>query len=239
MAREVERRVPGLATSKWWKEERHGIFLDYNQNAKDRTVASAYSVRPTPDARVSAPLRWDEIADCDPRDFTLRTMAARFAAVGDRHAGIDGHAGSLETLLELSAKQERDGHGDAPWPPHYRKQAGEGPRVAPSRRRASIHPLIEIARSRDKTSALAGVDRWKGRHPEAAAHLQPADVLVDAMRGRFRTWTRVRINLQHVPEALRPPKEPLDPNEDLNDWHDAPPDWSGRRRSRKAKEPTE
>src|SRR6187399_2283932 len=204
LARDVERRVPDLATSKWWKEERHGVFLDYNQNAKDRTVASAYSVRPTADARVSAPLGWDEIAECDPRDFTLRTMPGRFAAVGDRHAGIDRHAGSLETLLELSARQEREGLGDAPWPPHYRKQAGEGPRVAPSKRRTPVHPLIEIGRSRDKSAALAGVERWKSRHPDAAVHLQPADVLVDAMRGRFRTWTRVRINLQHVPGEIRP-----------------------------------
>jgi DNA ligase D-like protein (predicted polymerase) len=218
MAREVERRAPGLATSKWWKEERQGVFLDYNQNAKDRTVASAYSVRPTPDARVSAPLTWAEISDCDPRDFTLRTMIARYAAVGDRHQEIDSHPGSLDTLLELSARQERDGQGDAPWPPHYRKQSGEGPRVAPSRRRASAHPLIEIGRSRDKAAALAGVDRWKVRHPEAAAHLQPADVLVDAMRGRFRTWTRVRINLQHVPDGLRPPQEALDPDDNVNDW---------------------
>ena len=218
MARDVERRVPQLATSKWWKEERHGVFLDYNQNAKDRTVASAYSVRPTADARVSAPLAWDEITDCDPRDFTLRTMPQRFAAGGDRHAGIDQHAGSLEMLLELSARQERGGLGDAPWPPHYRKQAGEGPRVAPSKRRTPVHPLIEIARSRDKSEALAGVERWKARHPEAATHLQPADILVDAMRGRFRTWTRVRLNLQHVPEAVRPPQEALDPDDDVNDW---------------------
>src|SRR5687767_1370230 len=124
-AREVERRAPALATSKWWKEERHGVFLDYNQNAKDRTVAAAYSVRPKPDARVSAPLAWDEVASCDPRDFTLATMPARFGAVGDRHSGIDDRAGSLEALLELSSRQERDGLGDAPWPPHYRKQAGE------------------------------------------------------------------------------------------------------------------
>jgi bifunctional non-homologous end joining protein LigD len=233
MAREVERRVPQLATSKWWKEERHGVFLDYNQNAKDRTVASAYSVRPTPDARVSAPLAWDEIADCDPRDFTLRTMPQRFAAAGDRHALIDQHAGSLEALLELSARQERDGLGDAPWPPHYRKQAGEGPRVAPSkRRRTPVHPLIEIGRSRDKGAALAGVERWKSRHPGAAAHLQPADILVDAMRGRFRTWTRVRINLQHVPEDARPPQEALDPDDNVNDWEGTPGDWPRRRPSR-------
>jgi DNA ligase D-like protein (predicted polymerase) len=222
IAREVERRAPQLATSKWWKEERHGVFLDYNQNAKDRTVASAYSVRPTVDARVSAPLAWDEIPDCDPRDFTLRTMPERFAALGDRHANIDRHAGSLDRLLELSAQHEREGLGDAPWPPHYRKQAGEGPRVAPSRRRTPVHPLIEIGRSRDKSAALAGVERWKSRHPDAASHLQPADVLVDAMRGRFRTWTRVRINLQHVPEPLRQQQEPLDPDDDVNDWGGMP-----------------
>jgi len=134
-AREVEGRVPSLATSKWWKEERHGVFLDYNQNAKDRTVAAAYSVRPKPDARVSAPLAWDEVADCDPRDFTLKTMPARFADVGDRHEPIDRHVCSLDALLELSTRQEREGQGDAPWPPHYRKQADEPPRVRPSRRR--------------------------------------------------------------------------------------------------------
>jgi bifunctional non-homologous end joining protein LigD len=224
LAREVERRAPALATSKWWKEERHGVFLDYNQNAKDRTVASAYSIRPRPDARVSAPLAWDEIADCEPADFTLQTMAARVASVGDRHAGIDAAACSLDTLIELSARQEKEGLGDAPWPPHYKKQPGEAPRVAPSKRRVPKFPLIEIARSRSKTDALAGVERWKARHPEAAAHLQPADVLVDAMRGRHRTWTRIRINLQHVPETIRPPQEALDPDDDVNDWADATPE---------------
>jgi hypothetical protein len=213
-AREVERRAPSLATSKWWKEERHGVFLDYNQNAKDRTVAAAYSVRPTPDARVSAPLAWEEIAGCDPRDFTLATMPARFAAVGHRHAGMDGSACSLEPLLDLAARHEREGLGDAPWPPHYRKQAGEPARVQPSRRRTPRFPLIEIGRAKKKEDALGGVERWRARHPEAASHLQPADILVDAMRGRFHTWTRVRINLQHVPEALRPPQEPLDPDDD-------------------------
>jgi bifunctional non-homologous end joining protein LigD len=221
LAREVERRAPSLATSKWWKEERHGVFLDYNQNAKDRTIASAYSVRPKPDARVSAPLDWDEVAVCQPADFTLGTMPARFAEVGDRHAAMDAHAGSLDTLLELSARHEREGQGDAPWPPHYRKQPGEGPRVAPSRRRTPVHPLVEIGRARKKDDALAGVERWKARHPAVASHLEPADVLVDAMRGRHRTWTRVRVNLQHVPEALRPAQEPLDPDENLAD------DWSG------------
>ena len=220
LAREVERRAPALATSAWWKEERHGVFLDYNQNAKDRTVCSAYSVRPRPDARVSAPMTWEELSECRPQDFTLRTMPARFAKIGDRHADIDLHPCSLEPLLELSARQEAEGLGDAPWPPHYEKQAGEPPRVQPSKRkgaakstgrRVSTRPLIEIGRAKKKEDALAGVERWKARHPEAAAHLQPADVLVDSMRGRNTTWTRVRVNLEHVPEALRPPQEPLDP----------------------------
>jgi bifunctional non-homologous end joining protein LigD len=213
LAREVERRAPALATSKWWKEERHGVFVDYNQNAKDRTIAGAYSVRPTPDARVSAPLVWSEVAACDPHDFTLATMPKRFAEVGDRHHGIDERSCSLESLLELSARQERDGLGDAPWPPHYRKQQGEPARVQPSRRRQSKHPLIEIGRARRKEDALAGLERWRARHPDAAAHLAPADVLVDSMRGRFHTWTRVRVNLQHVPVEQRPPQEPLDPDD--------------------------
>jgi len=202
------------------------VFLDYNQNAKDRTIAAAYSVRPTPDARVSAPLAWDEVADCNPHDFTLATMPARFAA-GDPHAAMDDDACSLESLLELSARHERDGLGDAPWPPHYRKQEGEPARVQPSKRRTarsptgrrvSTKPLVEIGRSRDKAQALAGVERWKARHPEAAAHLEPKDVLVDAMRGRFATWTRVRINLEHVPEDQRPAQEPLDPDDTPDDW---------------------
>jgi len=213
LAREVERRAPDLATSKWWKEERHGVFVDYNQNAKDRTVASAYSVRPTPDARVSAPLRWDEVDACDPGDFTLATMPRRFAKVGDRHEAIDEHAGSLEPLLELSARHEREGLGDAPWPPHYKKQRGEPPRVQPSKARAAKHPLIEIGRAQRKADALAGLRRWKKRHPKAAKHLKPADVLVDSMRGRSSTWTRIRVNLQHVPEKLRPVQEALDPDE--------------------------
>jgi len=209
LAREVEKRAPELASSKWWKEERQGVFVDYNQNAKDRTVASAYSVRPTPDARVSAPLSWDEVDDCEPADFTLASMPERFRRIGDRHADIDQHPGSIEGLLELF---ERQGLGDAPWPPHYRRQASEPPRVRPSRRK---HPLIEIARARRKEEALSGLERWKARHAEAAAHLEPADVLVDAMRGRYSTWTRIRINLQHVPEAMRPAQEPLDPDEKI------------------------
>jgi DNA ligase D-like protein (predicted polymerase) len=224
LARDVERRAPDLATSKWWKEERQGVFLDYNQNAKDRTVASAYSIRPRPDARVSAPLAWDEIDDCDPADFTLATMPARFGAVGDRHDAIDRHTGSIEALLELSARHESEGLRDAPWPPHYRKQADEAPRVAPSRRRVPKHPLVEIARARKKEDALAGLDRWRGRHPDASARLAPADVLVDAMRGRFHTWTRIRVNLQHVPPELRPAQEALDPNDEPDDWSGI--DWS-------------
>jgi len=213
LAREVERRAPALATSKWWKEERHGVFLDYNQNAKDRTIASAYSVRPTADARVSAPLAWEEIDTCELGDFTLASMPPRFAAIGDPHAAIDQHPCSLAAVLELSARQEREGHGDAPWPPHFQKQPGEPARVQPSRRRVSKHPLIEIGRAPRKDDALAGLERWKVRHAEAAAHLAPADVLVDAMRGRFHTWTRIRVNLQHVPDALRPAQEALDPDD--------------------------
>ena len=216
LAREVEKRAPTLATSKWWKEERQGVFVDYNQNAKDRTVASAYSVRPTPQARVSAPLAWDELDACNPADFTLATMPVRFKKLGDLHAGIDEHAGSIEGLLELF---ERQGQGDAPWPPHYRKQVAEPPRVQPSKRktakRKSTKPLIEIGRARHKADAIAGLERWKARHPDAAARLQPADVLVDAMRGRYSTWTRIRINLEHVPEDLRPAQEPLDPDEKI------------------------
>lgn len=228
-AREVERRAPVLATSKWWKEERHGVFLDYNQNAKDRTVASAYSVRPTPDARVSAPLDWEEVTACDPADFTLATMPARFREVGDRHAGIDGAAGALDALLELSARHERDGLGDAPWPPHYQKQAGEPKRVQPSRAKK---PLVEVARAKKKEDALAGLERWKARHADAARHLQPADVLVDAMRGRYTTWTRIRINLEHVPDELRPTREAPDPDDRDADGRNAVSSRSGSSRRR-------
>jgi DNA ligase D-like protein (predicted polymerase) len=233
LAREIEKRAPQIATSKWWKEERQGVFIDYNQNAKDRTVCSAYSVRPVSEARVSAPVTWEELASCNPSDFTLKTMPARFAAIGDRHAAIDESAGSLEALLELADRHEGEGLGDAPWPPHYQKQDDEPPRVQPSRakkksndapaakggadrartanRRVPKHPLIEIGRAAKKADALAGLERWKERHPKAAEHLQPADVLVDSMRGRFTTWTRIRVNLQHVPEAERPAQEALDP----------------------------
>jgi DNA ligase D-like protein (predicted polymerase) len=232
LAREVERRAPDLATAKWWKEERHGVFVDYNQNAKDRTVASAYSVRPTPDARVSTPLAWDEVADCQPEAFTIDTMPERFARLGDPWRGMDEAAGSLEPLLSLAEQDEAAGMPDAPWPPHYDKQAGEAPRVQPSKRRTarraaepaeqpaqdsqptgrrrSTMPLIEVARAASKDEAQAGLDRWKERHAAVWPYLEPADVLVDSMRGRSSTWTRIRLNLRHVPEAERPSQEELD-----------------------------
>jgi DNA ligase D-like protein (predicted polymerase) len=224
LARDVERRVPALATSKWWKEERHGVFIDYNQNAKDRTVASAYSVRPRPDARVSAPLHWDEVADVDPAGFTLRTVPERFARGGDPHAGIDEATGSLDGLLELSARHETEGLGDAPWPPNYARTPDEPPRVQPSKRRMSSKPLIEVGRAAKQADAVAGLERWKARHPDAWPHLRPADVLVDAMRGRSTTWTRIRLNLENVPPELRPPQEPLDP--DYDPW--AGLEWPGK-----------
>ncbi len=268
IARDVERRAPSIATSKWWKEERHGVFLDYNQNAKDRTVASAYSVRPLPDARVSTPLSWDEVPTVEAEAFTIATVPARFAAIGDPGAGIDNASGSLEALLELSQRDEADGLGDAPWPPNYRKQEGEPPRVQPSRqrrttadydtpeaeadreknratmekrftaelerraaakasgeatpatrptptgRRRSTVPVIEISRAKSKAEALEGLERWKVRHPAAAALLEEADVLVDGMRGRSSLWYRVRVNLTHVPEGERPAQAALDPDYD-------------------------
>jgi bifunctional non-homologous end joining protein LigD len=231
LSRAVERRVPTLASSKWWKEERHGVFLDYNQNAKDRTTASAYSVRPLPDARVSTPLHWHEVSDCEPADFTILTVPTRFATVGDPHADMDSHPGSLEPLLELAAHDESAGLGDAPWPPHFRKMEGEAPRVAPSRAKKSTAsspaaksprtkmPLIVIANSPNKQAALEGLERWKNAHPEAASHLAIDDILVDSMRGRSSTWTRIRVNLRHVPEDLRPPQETPDPDDDpTREW---------------------
>jgi hypothetical protein len=229
LAREIERRAPGEATARWWKEERHGVFVDYNQNAKDRTVASAYSVRPRPDARVSAPLTWDEVPGCEPAEFTIDTMPARFAALGDVGAGIDDAAGSLEPLLELAARDEAAGIPDAPWPPHYDKQEGEAPRVQPSKRRApdvlpaapgkasgasgrrkTTAALIEVARAASQAEAQDGLERWKQRHPAAAACLEPADVMVDGMRGRSSVWYRIRLNLRNVPEAERPGQEALE-----------------------------
>jgi DNA ligase D-like protein (predicted polymerase) len=236
LSRAVERRAPKLATSKWWKEERHGVFLDYNQNAKDRTTCSAYSVRPVPDARVSTPLHWDEVPDCDPADFTVLTVPKRFGELGDPHSGMDETPGSLERLLELSEKDEAEGLGDAPWPPHFRKMEGEPSRVQPSRARSSAKksitkkprarmPLLVIAHSPNKDAALAGLQRWKKKHPKAAKHLAVDDVLVDSMRGRSSTWTRIRVNLRHVPEKLRPPQETPDPDDDptreWREWHDS------------------
>ena len=241
LSRAVERRAPALASSKWWKEERHGVFLDYNQNAKDRTTCSAYSVRPLPDARVSAPLDWHEVPDCDPADFTVFTVPKRFADLGDPHAGMDDAPGSLEKLLELAVRDEAEGLGDAPWPPHFRKMEGEAPRVAPSRAKAAATkartkaprtkmPLVVVANSPDKEAALAGLEKWKRKHAQAAEFLAVDDVLVDSMRGRSSTWTRIRVNLRRVPEALRPPQETPDPDDDpTREWRAA---WAARARSR-------
>jgi len=236
LSRAVERRAPNIATSKWWKEERHGVFLDYNQNAKDRTTCSAYSVRPLPDARVSTPLGWNEVPYCDPADFTIFTVPDRFAKVGDPHAQMDAAAGSLDKLLDLADKDEAAGLTDAPWPPHFRKMDSEAPRVAPSRAKKAAKkprvkmPLIVVANSPDKAAALGGLERWKARHAQVVELLAPEDVLVDSMRGRSSTWTRIRINLQHVPEDLRPPQETPDPDDDpTREWRE----WS---RTRKKKE---
>jgi bifunctional non-homologous end joining protein LigD len=227
LSREIERRAPALATSKWWKEERHGVFLDYNQNAKDRTTASAYSVRPLPDARVSTPLRWDEVSDCNPADFNVLTAPERFARLGDPHSDMDSHPGSLEKLLELAARDDAAGLGDAPWPPHFRKTAGEKPRVAPSRAKSAAReprtkmPLLVVANSPDKEAALAGLERWKVKHSVVAGLLAVDDVLVDSMRGRSSTWTRIRVNLRHVPEEIRPLQETPDPDDDpTRIWRD-------------------
>jgi bifunctional non-homologous end joining protein LigD len=236
LSRAVERRVPALASSKWWKEERHGVFLDYNQNAKDRTTCSAYSVRPLPDARVSAPLYWHEVPDCEPADFTVLTMPSRFTEIGDPHAAMNGEAGSLEGLLELAARDEAAGLGDAPWPPHFRKMEGEAPRVAPSRAKSAAKkaprtkmPLIVVANSPDKDAALAGLERWKSKNAQVAALLAVDDVLVDSMRGTSSTWTRIRVNLRHVPEEQRPAQETPDPDDDpTREWR------SGRASRKKA-----
>ena len=197
LAREVERRAPGLATARWWKEERgESVFVDFNQNAKDRTVASAYSVRPLPDARVSTPLDWDEVPRSHPERFTVPTVLERFAERGDPHAGIDAAVGRLDALLALAEEL-----GPAEKPP----RAGDG-----SGRRQSTMPLIEIARAKTKPEALEGLERWKARHPGVVARLEPADVLVDGMRGSSSLWYRVRVNLQHVPESERPDQAQLE-----------------------------
>jgi DNA ligase D-like protein (predicted polymerase) len=196
VAREVERRAPDLATARWWKEEREGVFVDFNQNAFDRTVASAYSVRATADARVSAPLRWDEVPDCRPESFTVATMPRRFAELGDPWEGMDDSPGKLDGLLELA-----DRLGPAEKAPRGAKR-GDG-------RRSSAMPLIEIARTRTKDEALAALDQWRGKYPAVAEKLHPADVLVDGMRGPSSIWYRIRINLQHVDESERPAQEEL------------------------------
>ncbi|TME35199.1 MAG: DNA polymerase domain-containing protein [Chloroflexi bacterium] len=216
LAREVERRAPDLATSKWWKEERHGVFVDYNQNAKDHTTASAYSVRPSHDARVSAPLHWDEVADCDPATFTIDTVPDRFARLGDPADGIDSTVGSLEGLLELAERQALTGVAEAPAPGNVPLPA-PGKAVGPTGRRRTTAPLIEIARAATQNEAFAGLERWKLRHADVWPRLEPNDILVDSMRGRNTTWTRIRVNLRHVPEAERPPQEALEV--DYDPWH--------------------
>jgi DNA ligase D-like protein (predicted polymerase) len=232
LSRAVERRAPTLASSKWWKEERHGVFLDYNQNAKDRTTCSAYSVRPLPDARVSTPLSWDEIPACDAADLTIFTVPARFAKIGNPHAAMDASPGSLEKLLELADQDEAAGIADAPWPPHFRKMEGEGPRVMPSRAKSAAKktvikkprvkmPLITVANSPNRVAALAGLERWKGKHADIASLLAVDDVLVDSMRGRSTTWTRIRVNLRHVPEEQRPPQGTPEPDDDpTREWRE-------------------
>jgi DNA ligase D-like protein (predicted polymerase) len=232
LSRAVERRAPTLASSKWWKEERHGVFLDYNQNAKDRTTCSTYSVRPLPDARVSTPLDWEEVPDCDPADFTIFTVPERFAKTGNPHAEMDASSGSLEKLLELADKDEAAGIADAPWPPHFRKTEGEAARVTPSRAKSAAKkpaikkprvkmPLITVANSPDKAAALAGLERWKAKHADIASLLAVDDVLVDSMRGRSSTWTRIRINLRRVPEEQRPLQETPEPDDDpTREWRE-------------------
>ena len=210
LAREVERRAPDLATSRWWKEERQGVFVDYNQNAKDHTTASVYSVRPTADARVSTPLHWDEVPDCVPEAYTIETVRARYAEVGDPGAGIDERAGSLEPLLEMAKRDKKEGLADPP-------RAGRAPDpLSPTGRRQSSMPLIIVARAVSEAEARVALEHWKERHPEVWPLLEPADVLVDSMRGRSSTWTRIRLNLRHVPEERRPPQEPLEV--DFDPW---------------------
>ena len=214
LAREVENRAPGLATARWWKEERgESVFVDFNQNAKDRTVASAYSIRPLPDARVSTPLTWDEVTSTRPEQFTVPTVLERFAGIGDPHAGIDDAVGTLDRLIALA-----DELGPAEKPP----RGGDG-----SGRRQSLMPLIEVARTRTKPEALAALGAWKARHADLVPALHPADILVDGMRGSSSLWYRVRVNLQHVPENERPPQEEL--IVDYDPW--AGKEWPGRNAS--------
>jgi bifunctional non-homologous end joining protein LigD len=214
LAREVEQRAPELATSKWWKEERHGVFVDYNQNARDHTTASAYSVRPTPDARVSAPLEWDEVLACEPEMFTIDSVPSRYARIGDPGEGIDAAVGSLDGLLELAARQAEAGASEPPAGPSLRRgvvpSPAPGKEVGPTGRRRTTAPLIEVARAATQKEALAGLERWRSRHPDVWPLLEPNDILVDAMRGRSQTWTRIRLNLRHVPEGSRPAQESLE-----------------------------
>jgi len=226
LSRAVERRVPKLATSKWWKDERHGVFLDYNQNAKDRTTCSAYSVRPLPDARVSTPLTWAEVPDCDPADFTLFTVPRRFAQTSDPHQAMQSEVGRLDGLLELAARDAAAGVPDAPWPGQFRgsRKSNDHPTTAaqpsasrpppprPSSRKKA--PLLVVAKSPDRDAALAGLERWLHGHAQVAASLQLEDILVDSMRGRSTNWTRVRVNLRNVPEAERPKQGKPDPDDD-------------------------
>ncbi|QLL07971.1 non-homologous end-joining DNA ligase [Mycobacterium vicinigordonae] len=205
VAREVERRAPDLATSRWWKEEREGVFVDFNQNAKDRTVASAYSVRATPDARISTPLQWTEVAECRPERFTIATVPDRFADLGDPWADMDSAAGSLDRLLVLAEELG---------PP---EKAPKGAKKSADGRRVSSMPLIEVARTKTKDEAMAALDTWRARHPRAAEFLEPVDVLVDGMRGPSSIWYRIRVNLQHVPPDQRPPQEEL--IADYSPWH--------------------
>jgi DNA ligase D-like protein (predicted polymerase) len=216
VAREVERRVPDAATSRWWKEEREGVFVDFNQNAKDRTVASAYSVRATPDARVSTPLHWDEVAGCKPEAFTIATVPDRFADTGDPWAGMDDAVGELDRLLMLAEEMG----------PPEKAPKGSVSSGATNHRRQSSKPLIEIARTKTKDEAMAALDTWRARYPTIADRLHPADVLVDGMRGPSSIWYRIRINLQHVPADQRPPQEKL--IADYSPWEGYTPPASRR-----------
>ncbi len=217
VAREVERRMPDAATSRWWKEEREGVFVDFNQNAKDRTVASAYSVRATADARVSTPLHWDEVADCTPEAFTIASVPGRFAEIGDPWAGMNDAVGDLDRLLMLAEELG---------PPERAPRGAKNAAASTDGRRVSSKPLIEIARTKTKDEAMAALDTWRGRHPAAAGRLVPADVLVDGMRGPSSIWYRIRINLQHVPVDQRPPQEEL--IADYSPWEGYTPPASRR-----------
>jgi bifunctional non-homologous end joining protein LigD len=210
LAREIAERAPDIATARWWKEERHGVFVDYNQNAKDRTTSAGYSVRPTPDARVSATLSWDEVPDCDPAEFTIDTVPARYASIGDPWRGIDDTAGSLDSLLELADRQK----DTEPVPDGAVAPAAPGKSYGASGRRRTSAALIEISRARTREEALEGLERWKERHPGIVERLAPSEVLVDAMRGRSTAWYRVRLNVTSIPADERPAQEELETDYD-------------------------